>query len=212
MAETRARLKLALSGVSGRAIALTTLLVVQVLCASFFLADVTADLFGWRGLLDGIDHHKLEGVLVAALGLSIGLTAIEIRRLLTRQGKVEAQLKAASGAFLELLQTHFEAWRLTPSESDVALLAIKGFSIAEIAALRHTKEGTVKAQCNAIYSKAGVNSRSQLLSLFIEELMSDRLVPARPKAGQHRGAQPPRPGKAARASEEDLAGAASPRE
>jgi hypothetical protein len=35
----------------------------------------------------------------------------------------------------------------------------------------------VKAQSNAIYSKAGVTGRQQLLSLFIEELMHDQLVP-----------------------------------
>jgi hypothetical protein len=35
-------------------------------------------------------------------------------------------------------------------------------STAEIAALRSTSEGTVKAQTNAIYRKAGVTGRSQL--------------------------------------------------
>ena len=44
-------------------------------------------------------------------------------------------------------------------------------SIAEIASLRQTSEGTVKAQTNAIYRKAGVSGRPQLLSLFVEDLM-----------------------------------------
>jgi DNA-binding CsgD family transcriptional regulator len=74
------------------------------------------------------------------------------------------------------LGEHFDTWALTPSERDVALLAIKGLSISEIAEVRTTKEGTIKAQCNAIYSKAGVSGRQQLLSLFIEELMADGLV------------------------------------
>ncbi|MFN3578474.1 MAG: helix-turn-helix transcriptional regulator, partial [Tabrizicola sp.] len=56
---------------------------------------------------------------------------------------------------------------------DVALFAIKGMSTAEIAQLRSTSEGTVKAQTNAIYRKAGVTGRPQLLSLFIEDLMRD---------------------------------------
>ena len=38
-----------------------------------------------------------------------------------------------------------------------------------------TAPGTVKAQCNKIYGKAGVTGRAQLLSLFIEELMIDGL-------------------------------------
>ena len=53
----------------------------------------------------------------------------------------------------------------------MALFAIKGMSTPEIAALRNTSEGTVKAQTNAIYRKAGVTGRPQLLSLFIEDLI-----------------------------------------
>jgi hypothetical protein len=62
----------------------------------------------------------------------------------------------------------------------VALFAIKGLTTAEIAALRGTSEGTVKAQTNAIYRKAGVTGRPQLLSLFIDELIGeDNIVRAK---------------------------------
>lgn len=83
----------------------------------------------------------------------------------------EAKLKAASTAFGEHIQSRFDDWRLTPAERDVALFAIKGLNLAEIAGLRDTSEGTVKAQTNAIYRKAGVSNRSQLVSLFVEDLM-----------------------------------------
>ena len=72
------------------------------------------------------------------------------------------------------MHERFNAWGLTPAERDVALFAIKGLSTAEIAGLRGTSEGTVKAQSNAIYRKAGVSSRSQLLSLFIEDLLDEQ--------------------------------------
>jgi DNA-binding CsgD family transcriptional regulator len=162
-----------------RAVALSGLLVIQAVCALFFLADVTADLVGFDVLTEGLAHNTLEVTAVGALILGILLTTLEIRRIRTRQRRVEAQLKVASGAFLELLDEHFDGWGLTPSEREVALLSIKGLSIAEIAEVRQTKEGTVKAQSNAIYSKAGVSGRPQLLSLFIEELISDELVPPR---------------------------------
>ena len=42
----------------------------------------------------------------------------------------------------------------------------------EIAELRGTSDGTVKAQLNAVYKKAGLESRTQLLGYFIEELMA----------------------------------------
>ena len=85
----------------------------------------------------------------------------------------QERLRRASGAFLDLLEERFAEWVLTPAERDVALFAIKGMSTAEISVLRATSEGTVKAQTNAIYRKAGVSGRSQLLSLFIDDLMRD---------------------------------------
>ena len=75
-----------------------------------------------------------------------------------------------------MLMQSFDEWALTNSEKDVALLAIKGFGIQEISTMRETKEGTVKAQLNAIYRKANVSGRPQLISYFVEELMNDDLL------------------------------------
>jgi DNA-binding CsgD family transcriptional regulator len=158
-------------------LALSGLLALQAFCALFFLVDITADLAEWPPLISEGTHHLIELLAVLVLILGIVRTAFEIRRVRTREARIEAQLRVASGAFLELLEERFEAWSLTPSERDVALLAVKGLSIAEIAAVRRTKEGTVKAQCNAIYSKAGVTGRQQLLSLFIEDLMDGGVMP-----------------------------------
>ena len=58
-------------------------------------------------------------------------------------------------------------------KSRPALVAGTPGRVKEIAGLRNTSEGTVKAQTNAIYRKAGVTGRPQLLSLFIEDLMRD---------------------------------------
>ncbi len=118
-----------------------------------------------------------------ALILALALTAMEIKKVLARQKRLEDQLRVASGAFAQLVEEYFDQWGLTPSEKDVALLAIKGFPIADIARIRETKEGTIKAQSNAIYRKAGVNGRPQLLSLFIEDLMAEGLVNV-PKADE----------------------------
>jgi len=156
--------------------ALWTLLVLQALCALFFLTDVVLDLSGYEDALGGVEHHSFELIVVLALGLGVVLTSIEIGKILRRHKRIAEQLRAASGAFWELMEEHFESWSLTPSERDVAVLAIKGLSIAEIAKIRHTKVGTIKAQSNAIYAKAGVTGRPQLLSLFIEELMGEGLL------------------------------------
>lgn len=152
---------------------------VQVLCALVFVSDILATVLGLPvGPLDWQLRELME--LGAALGLILGgcLGAVLIRATHRRSQHVESQLRAASGAFLDLLEDRFAEWGLTPAERDVALFSIKGMSIQDIAALRSVSEGTVKAQTNAIYRKAGVSGRPQLLSLFIDDLMADTLVPA----------------------------------
>lgn len=82
----------------------------------------------------------------------------------------------ATGALNEVIADYFEDWALTPSEKDVAMFAIKGLSNAEIAELRDSSEGTIKAHLNAVFRKADVSGRSQLVSFLIEDLMSQPLV------------------------------------
>lgn len=167
---------------------IVAVLIVQAICAILFLLNVLSSLVGWAPLPWTI-YELVE--IGAALGLILGsgLGAVALRRSLARTARVEAQLRAASGAFGELLQERFIEWGLTPAERDVALFSIKGMSIQEIASLRSTSEGTVKAQTNAIYRKAGVSGRPQLLSLFIEDLMNGPIgieqprLPAMPPPG-----------------------------
>jgi DNA-binding CsgD family transcriptional regulator len=94
-----------------------------------------------------------------------------LRRMQRAQLQAEERLRRASSAFMDVLEERFSQWSLTPAERDVALFAIKGMSTGEIAALRSTSEGTVKAQTNAIYRKAGVSGRAQLLAAFIDDLV-----------------------------------------
>ncbi|MFZ3581069.1 helix-turn-helix transcriptional regulator [Loktanella sp. DJP18] len=150
--------------------AVAAILVVQMLCTFFFVANILSSILG----LMPINWQVSEFIeLGAAFGLLLGvvLGVVVLRRTLARSARIEAQLQRASGAFMDVLETRFEVWRLTPAERDVALFAIKGLSGAEIAALRGVSEGTVKAQSNAIYRKAGVSGRGQLLSLFLDDLM-----------------------------------------
>ncbi|MCY4336791.1 MAG: LuxR C-terminal-related transcriptional regulator [Litoreibacter sp.] len=152
-------------------------LIVQCLCAAFFLADIVNTAFRLtRVPISWQVHEAIE--IGAFIGLILGavMVGLMLRASLARTAHVESELRVASGAFQELLEDRFTQWALTPAERDVALFAIKGASTAEIAQMRETSEGTVKAQTNAIYRKAGVGGRSQLVSLFVEELMADPLV------------------------------------
>jgi len=156
-------------------------ILVQLASAFFFVSDILSSLVGIR--TRPIPWQYREFIEIgAAVGLLLGLVlgALALRQALTRQAQAESQLRLASGAFMEVLEERFVDWGLTPSERDVALFAIKGLSTQDIANLRDTSEGTVKAQTNAIYRKADVSGRPQLLSLFIDDLMGDGLV-AKPK-------------------------------
>ena len=141
--------------------ALRLLVAFQAAFTAVFLWDLAASILGLR--TTPISWQMRELIEVgAALGLLAGLVAgtLVLRRARARQLRAEDSLRAASGHFMDLVQDRFADWALTPAERDVALFALKGMSLSEIAALRDTSEGTVKAQTNAIYRKAGVTGLS----------------------------------------------------
>ena len=158
----------------GRTAFVAALFLAQALCAIVFVSDVFSSIFGFEASAISWQTRELLEI-AAAFGLITGaiLGGFAMRRMVRDRNAAQERLRRASGAFLDLLEERFLEWGLTPAERDVALFAIKGMSTAEISLLRTTSEGTVKAQTNAIYRKAGVSGRSQLLSLFIDDLMRD---------------------------------------
>lgn len=160
--------------ICGLPIAVLAALGIQVISAFFFIFDILSSMIGFVAVpLDWQTREYLE--ITAAFGLLIGVVMGMATLLHALRGRHQAEerLRRAAADFRAIMEERFAEWDLTPAERDVALFAVKGMSTAEIARLRETSEGTVKAQTNAIYRKAGVTGRNQLLSLFIEELMRD---------------------------------------
>lgn len=158
-------------GLSENPAAVAALILAQAACAGVFLYDVVLD-GGELTRLWPLDWHFVVEA-GAVLGLIAGI-AFEIRvllRLLARKAHLERQVSMAASALHDVIDAHFRGWGLTASEADVAWFTVKGLPIAEIARLRGSAEGTVKSHLNAIYRKAGVTNRGELLSLLIEELM-----------------------------------------
>ncbi|PSL19470.1 helix-turn-helix transcriptional regulator [Shimia abyssi] len=159
-----------------RATILWSLFAVQAICCAYFLLDTTWDML-WPTSPNIIAESDLfEALVTLALLFGLAFTGNELRHLLSRHTHLEDQIKVASGAFGDVLETRFIDWELTGAEREVAILAIKGFSIAEMADLRDTKQGTIKAQCASVYKKADVSGRLQLLSVFLDDLLADDLV------------------------------------
>ncbi len=149
-------------------------LALQAVSATFFVSDIAISVLGLE--VEPISWVFVELIEIgAAVGLITGVVmgALMLRQARRRTRRAEEALRHAKSAFRDVLEERFSDWDLTPAERDVAMFAIKGFSTADIAAFRGVSEGTVKAQTNAIYRKAGVSGRSQLLSLFIDELVDD---------------------------------------
>ena len=112
----------------------------------------------------------VELLLIVALSIGTTGTLILARRVMRRNQKIEEQLAVAASTFHDFLQKKFSEWRFSESETDVAIMTLKGFSVAEIAELRKTSESTIKAQNSAIYRKSGLSGRVQFISYFLEEL------------------------------------------
>jgi DNA-binding NarL/FixJ family response regulator len=69
------------------------------------------------------------------------------------------------------IDRQFVRWKLTPAESEVGLLLLKGLSHKDAARARGTSERTVRQQARALYLKAGLAGRSELAAFFLEDLL-----------------------------------------
>jgi DNA-binding CsgD family transcriptional regulator len=159
---------------------LIALILFQTVCTLFFVADVSTDMKG-QGITSVLDPHILPE-LGATVGLVLGVVfeVLVLMRLLRKQAQLQQAMGVAAGALNEVMQSYFGQWGLTPSEADVAGFTVKGFAIAEIAGFRGSSEATVKTHLNAIYRKAGVTGRAQLVSLLVEDLFRAPLVELSP--------------------------------
>lgn len=150
-----------------RTIALVIVVLLQLLATIIFLVDVFGDArAGQVGL-----HIMVEAAATIALLAGVVFGAAQIRGLIAEARRDTAAVATARGAMADLVRLRFAEWKLTAAEADVALFALKGCDVAEIAALRHTAAGTVRAQLASIYAKAGVNSQVTLIALFMEDLV-----------------------------------------
>jgi DNA-binding NarL/FixJ family response regulator len=130
-------------------------------------------------LLDVAD----TALLVTAIAI-IAFVAIEARDLARQRAGLAESLERARAegdrwrqtaqVYLqglgEAIAAQLRAWHLSSSESEIAMLLLKGLSHRDIAGLRATSEATVRQQARSIYQKSGLGSRAELAAYFLEDL------------------------------------------
>ena len=141
-----------------------------VFCTLVMLFEAVGESMGigWVETLD--DYHVWEFFILGPLLIATFILGIEFRSMQRTRDSLEERLKAASGSFSRLLEAHYDAWGLTPSEREITKLILKGCSNSEIAEIRNAATGTIKAQTHSIFTKSGFAGKNQLLGFLLEEL------------------------------------------
>lgn len=152
---------------------ITVLIAAQLLCVLVFLIDVIAEFPGWSNVNW---HFTREALATLALFGGIVFETWYLRTTLRRKASLERSVGLASSALQGIIESHFDQWKLTASERDIAFLLVKGLSIAEIAQVRGSAEGTVKAHLNAIYRKAKARNRAEVMSTIMDTLVDKPLL------------------------------------
>ena len=142
--------------------------VVLIIAAMFFIFDLWTDRMEGEPWTHFIPELTVFTLVLFALSYEI-LSGIRLRSEL---GENRQTLSELQGQFADTVRQEFEKWKLTPSETEIAWLLVKGFSFGEIAYLREVKEKTVRQQATAIYAKSGARNRNELTALFLEDLLA----------------------------------------
>lgn len=141
---------------------------VLVAAGVFFLYDIIIDLA--KGS-DSISHMAVEITVFTVVVLALWLEIVRVIRLRREVLLEYERAQRLSGELFQHMERTFGRWDLTHAERDIAIMLIKGLSMAEVAEARSSKEKTVRQHATNIYAKANVSNRSELASYFIEDLI-----------------------------------------
>ena len=134
----------------------------------------------WRSLHIVLELCLIGGALVLSVLLWLGWwrsarsvrsleQALEQQRLERDAWRERAQHALAGLA--QAISEQLAAWSLTPAESEVALLLLKGYSHKRIAKLTARSEATVRQHAAVVYHKSGLAGRAELAAFFLEDLI-----------------------------------------
>lgn len=168
-----------MDGAEGRLRALLALALLSIVVGG--TADLAMDRPAhWLSFHVVFETLMVAGALVMATTLWLGWwraarAAAALRQSLEEESAERERWRASARSALEGLgravDAQFAAWRLTPTEREVALLLLKGHGHKQIAARTGRSERTVRQHAGAIYDKAGLAGRAELSAFFLQDLM-----------------------------------------
>ena len=145
-------------------------IIVLLSATLFFAYDIVADLLDDD---ESLFHILIETVVFVATSTMLFAELRRVRSLEKEVTHERDRTARLSGELVLNMQQQFASWELSPSESEIALLLIKGLSMKEISSARNVKEATIRQQAASIYSKSGCAGRNELAAYFIEDLFSN---------------------------------------
>lgn len=155
---------------------------VLVLVIIFNALDIISDINTHASIL----HIVQESIMIL---LSLGLISVLIINLKKQKkeltllaqelasteqtlAQTDQRMQLARQEYSKLIKAQFKTWQFSHSEQEIALLLLKGLSFNEIAAVRQTKEKTVRQQASEIYRKSGVSGRHAFSAWFFEDFLN----------------------------------------
>lgn len=122
----------------------------------------------------------IAGGLVLATALWLGWWRAErsvrtLRRSLEERRQERDEWRSSAEHVLEglgrAINEQFEVWGLTPTEREIALQLLKGYTHKAIARQSDRSPQTVRQHAAVVYRKSGLSGRAQLSAFFLEDLM-----------------------------------------
>ncbi|HAA84346.1 MAG TPA: hypothetical protein DCE01_06155 [Thermodesulfobacterium commune] len=109
-------------------------------------------------------QHKLSGIIALYTDLELFKKALKV----IKKGEIWIDNKYLKQLVNNLENLKEKRLPLTPKEKEIISLVCKGLSNKQIADKLNISEQTVKAHLNRIFRKLNVQSRTQLVSIFLE--------------------------------------------
>ncbi len=142
---------------------------VLVVASAFFAYDIVTDVAKGH---EGVLHLTVEGLVFLATSTVMLLELLRVLRMRRQLRALQDRLSRVAQDVHERLEEQFRCWGLSGSQREVALLLIKGLSMAEIAQARGVKEKTVRQQAAEVYARSGCAGRHELAAYFMDELLT----------------------------------------